>query len=319
MTTTERSPISFIIPAYNCANFLPAAVDSILEDNIWPNDEIIIVNDASTDDTQLVIDGLIEKNKHVRSLLHPYNKGSAAAGRNTGIGAARNDLIFCLDADNLLVPASVERLKHELININADAATVQEIRYFTKTRSRITHSWLFNEGVITLADALSGHFWPGPSGNYLFTRQSWLDCGRYDESVGGGIDSWAFGIRQLAAGAKMIVVPGVHYLHRYGIDSAYVREERTGSLSLKALPVLIPLLDLIDKDDVDYLLSPAGRATWFENLDKHPIRLRSAEVGITGKRISAPSSMIDRVTRKMCGIYQRLFPRANKSVAKLHI
>ena len=51
MKLFKKRNISFIIPAYNCAKFLSDAVNSIFNGNFAVGDEVIIVDDASTDNT----------------------------------------------------------------------------------------------------------------------------------------------------------------------------------------------------------------------------------------------------------------------------
>ena len=278
----NNAPVSFIMPAYNCADTVVESVESIIQGNLEDGDELIIVNDGSTDGTPRVIQMLASKYDSIKILSHKINRGSAAASRNTGIENAQHQLLFCLDADNLLAPGSIKKLKEFLINTGADAAAFQELWYFSKTFQEITHKWTFRSGEVTLADALSGKFWPGPSGNYLLTKESWRRAGRYHEFVGAGIDSWGFGVRQLATGSKMQVLDGTGYYHRYGHESAWVRDTKSGNTSLKALQMLIPFLDLIDDNDVEYIMSRKGRYTWFKDLEEHPLKLKTGEKGRTG-------------------------------------
>ena len=53
--TASREPVSFIIPAYNCAGTIRQAVESILDGNYEAGDEIILVDDCSTDSTPRVL------------------------------------------------------------------------------------------------------------------------------------------------------------------------------------------------------------------------------------------------------------------------
>jgi glycosyltransferase involved in cell wall biosynthesis len=276
------SPISFIIPAFNCAGTLSAAVQSIYAGNLGAGDEIVVVNDGSTDETQAVIDDLAARHPEVRWFRHRHNKGSAAAGRNTGIDQARSELLFCLDADNVLAPNSLPRLKQFLLERKADAASFQEFLFFQSDIGEITHRWRCKEGTVTLGDALCTDVWPGPDGNYLFTRASWLKAGRYHESVGGAIDSWAFGVAQLATGSRLLVLPGSFYYHRWGHASACVRARDEATRSLKALQVLLPHLDLLLDEDVEYLFSKQGRETWYGNLPRRPLRIKGQEHGEGG-------------------------------------
>ncbi len=99
----SRLSISVIIPTYNRATFIQAAVDSALNQTRVPL-EIIVVDDGSTDGTHRLLSAY---GAPVRVIRQP-NCGRSAA-RNTGLRAARGDLILFLDSDDLLAPRCIER------------------------------------------------------------------------------------------------------------------------------------------------------------------------------------------------------------------
>jgi len=282
--TNDNQKISFIIPAYNCADTLAESIGSIFNGNFEDGDEVIIVNDASTDKTLQIISDLQKKYPVIKAVSHNINKGSAAAGRNTGIDCSKNDLIFCLDSDNVLAPNTIPALKKYMLEQNADIATFGEIHFFKTEIGKLTHKWTYKDEKIELKDALTGSIWPGPSGNYLFTKRSWLNTGRYTESIGGAYDSWAFGIKQLATGSKMITLKNSFYYHRAGHESAFIRDKDKIKPSLLALSVLVNFLDLIEEKDVDYIMSKEHRYSWFDNLEKRPIKLKNSTIGVNGLR-----------------------------------
>jgi len=279
----NKKPVSFIIPAYNCANTIHETVTSIFNENYEEGDEIILVDDCSTDNTQEVLFEIKQKYTSIKIIKHKVNKGTAAASRNTGIENSVNELIFCLDSDNVLAPHSISALKEHLIKQQADAAAFGELWFFLEDINRITHKWVFRE-VITLSDALAGPYWPGPSGNYLFTRSSWQTAGRYFEPTieNQTLDSWTFGIRQLGFGQKMVTLPETGYFHRYGHQSHYVRNVKKGNVSLSALIGIIPFLDQIEEADIDYVFSKTGRLTWIDKLNEKPIHVKNHLPGKTG-------------------------------------
>jgi glycosyltransferase involved in cell wall biosynthesis len=101
---SDESPVvSVIIPTYNCARYLPEAIDSVLAQT-YRDFEIIVVDDGSTDNTQEV---LARYGDHMR-VIRQSNQGSAAA-RNAGILPARGEFIAFLDADDLWLPHKLER------------------------------------------------------------------------------------------------------------------------------------------------------------------------------------------------------------------
>jgi glycosyltransferase involved in cell wall biosynthesis len=87
--------VSVIIPTYNHAHYLCQAVDSVLDQD-FDNYEIIVVDDGSQDNTKQVVEDYGSKVRYI----YQHNQGLASA-RNTGIRAAKGDLIALLDADDL--------------------------------------------------------------------------------------------------------------------------------------------------------------------------------------------------------------------------
>lgn len=274
--------VSFFIPAFNCAKTLAETVASVFSDNFQQGDELVIVNDGSTDDTEVLIQELKGQYPSVRSISHSFNKGGGAA-RNTAVENAEYDILFCLDSDNVLERASIPRLKQFLLENDADVAAFGELWYFVKSTREVTHKWIFKAGQMTLADYLAGSVVAGASGNYMFTRKSWLQASRYPEFAG-ALDAWGFGLRQVATGQKMMVLPASHYYHRYGHESYWVRESKQGKNSLTALQLIIPFIDELAEQDKEYIFSRRGRRAWFDRLDKRPLRLKSGETGTAGVR-----------------------------------
>ena len=264
--------ISYLMPAYNCASTVEESVESIMDGNFVEGDELIITNDCSTDQTAEVLSRLQEKYPVMILIHHARNKGCSAS-RNTAADRAGNPLFFSLDSDNILLPSSVMELKRFLIEHKTDVASFGRLSYFKDKEKTITHEWVFGKGEVTLADHLSKKRVPGASGNYLFTKESWLRAGGYAEFAG-GLDAWGFALRQLATGSKMMAMPDSSYLHRYGHDSLWVRDYKKGKTSLVALQILLPFIDQIAEEDVDYIMGPEGRYHWFEELEKRPVRVR---------------------------------------------
>lgn len=96
-----RPTVTVVIPTYNHAHFLAAALGSVTTQSHLP-DEIIVVDDGSSDDPAAVVDGF----PNVK-LLRRENGGLAAA-RNTGMAAATANKLIFLDADDLLHPGAIE-------------------------------------------------------------------------------------------------------------------------------------------------------------------------------------------------------------------
>jgi glycosyltransferase involved in cell wall biosynthesis len=103
--------VSIIIPVYNAASFINETINSALQQT-WPNKEIIIVDDGSTDDSLILakkFEGDIVK------IFSQQNKGASAA-RNKGLAEAKGDYIQFLDADDLISANKIEEQINLLIS-----------------------------------------------------------------------------------------------------------------------------------------------------------------------------------------------------------
>jgi glycosyltransferase involved in cell wall biosynthesis len=94
---SEKHRVSVVITSYNYGKYLSNALDS-LQVQTYPADEIIVVDDGSTDNT-----GVIAKQYEGVKLITQANQGVGNA-RNNGIATATGDYVVCLDADDLLEP-----------------------------------------------------------------------------------------------------------------------------------------------------------------------------------------------------------------------
>jgi GT2 family glycosyltransferase len=97
--------VSIVVPTYNRAYCLPRTVDSVLAQT-YPNFEIILVDDGSTDNTRELVDGMAARDRRIR-YFHQPNAGVCAA-RNRGLRAAKGDFVALLDSDDVWKPWKLE-------------------------------------------------------------------------------------------------------------------------------------------------------------------------------------------------------------------
>jgi glycosyltransferase involved in cell wall biosynthesis len=109
--------ISVIIPVFNRRRDALRAIASALAQTL-PPDEIVIVDDASSDDSVAAITALGEP--RIRILRHAHNRGASAA-RNTGIDAAQGNWIAFLDSDDEWVPEKLARQMTQLAETGTEA------------------------------------------------------------------------------------------------------------------------------------------------------------------------------------------------------
>jgi glycosyltransferase involved in cell wall biosynthesis len=99
-----RQTVSVIIPVFNGAATIAAAVDSALAQEFAGDLEVIVVNDGSTDATSSVLDAYRGR----LTVLDRVNGGPAAA-RNAGVRASRGEYLAFLDADDIWMPGKLEK------------------------------------------------------------------------------------------------------------------------------------------------------------------------------------------------------------------
>lgn len=104
---TTRPSVSVVIPCYNYGHFLPGAVASAL-DQPGVDVDVLIVDDASVDDSAEVARGIARCDNRVNTLIHPSNKGHIATYR-AGLERATGEYVVLLSADDLLAPGSLTR------------------------------------------------------------------------------------------------------------------------------------------------------------------------------------------------------------------
>lgn len=100
--------ISVIIPAYNAADCIERAVRSALDQTLPPY-EIIVVDDASTDRTRLIVEEIAAREPRVRLLALAANGGPSAA-RNAGLDHVTGEWVAILDADDTMKPRRFEAM-----------------------------------------------------------------------------------------------------------------------------------------------------------------------------------------------------------------
>lgn len=104
MSTVEKPLVSVIVPAYNRAKSIGATLDTIVAQEGWPF-EIVVVDDGSSDDTAAIA------RRHApqaRVIVQENQRRSAA--RNNGAKLAAGEFLYFFDSDDLMEPGAIARL-----------------------------------------------------------------------------------------------------------------------------------------------------------------------------------------------------------------
>lgn len=112
---TDIQPlISIVVPTYNHAEYLKAAIDSVLKQT-YKNWELVIVNNFSDDNTVQIVSSYTD---HRIVLINFENHGIIASSRNEGIRRATGEYVAFLDSDDTWKPEKLAKCTEELLDGN---------------------------------------------------------------------------------------------------------------------------------------------------------------------------------------------------------
>ena len=169
--------ISVVIPAFNCAAFLPGTLESVFAQT-YSDLEVIVVDDGSTDNTPFVIAPYSDRVHYIRQ----QNRGLPAA-RNAGIRAAQGEWIALLDADDSWV---AEKLAKQMPRFSDREVGIVysdfSVKYFD---GRFQPSYLINRPLASEGHILENYIQSRflfPS-TMVFRRECLEEYGNFDEEM----------------------------------------------------------------------------------------------------------------------------------------
>ena len=212
----EHGGITIVIPYRNKGEVLREAIDSALNQTTSEPVRVIVVDDASDDDTASVIAAECSK-KRVR-VIRLNERGGVAQARNAGIAAANTEYIVCLDADDALAPAFVERCYRRIAHDRKTGIVYTGLGNMQPDGSIVKSAW---PGVF--------NFWGQAAGQNqvptacMFRKEMWRRVGgfrpRYTRyaRLGYGSEDAAFWLHGTAIGYEAVqVTPEPLFLYRPG-------------------------------------------------------------------------------------------------------
>jgi glycosyltransferase involved in cell wall biosynthesis len=172
--------VSIIIPSYNQGHFLAEAIESVLSQS-YPHVEIIMVDDGSTDDSFLVASGY----QGVRCIKQE-NQGISGA-RNRGAQESSGAYLIFLDADDLLLPNSLELGLRHFKDRPEVALVAGHCQHISPDRSPLpTPPQRLVEEDHYIELLRDNYIWPPAS--VIFRRSQFESVGGFNRSLSGSAD-----------------------------------------------------------------------------------------------------------------------------------
>lgn len=120
---SQQPSVAIVIPAYNEERFIGKCLESCIDQTSVP-DEIIVVNNRSTDNTALIVRRYQEENPDIDIRLVDQNEHQGIAPtRNCGFDQAESDIISRTDADSIVANDWVETIRRSFQDPDIDAAS----------------------------------------------------------------------------------------------------------------------------------------------------------------------------------------------------
>jgi len=207
--------ISAYIPCYNAAEYIAPTIEALLNQT-RPPDELLIIDDGSTDHTVEVA-----SRYPVRVIRHESNQG-LAAGRNTAFANARHELVAAVDADVIAEPQWLETLAEAFTD---DAVAGSGGRLLEKYRDTLADCWRAMEMCQDLGEERVEIVSPMPKrlGGFgtILRKEAVERVGGYDLRFRTNFEDVDLGTRLLDAGYKLVFDPRAvaHHLRRDTVSS----------------------------------------------------------------------------------------------------
>jgi glycosyltransferase involved in cell wall biosynthesis len=158
--------LSVVLTSYNYARFLPAALQALAA-QARPADELIVIDDGSTDDSVAIINSFLGRFANPRLVQNPSKLG-AIGNLNRGIELARGEIVYFAAADDVTYPVLLER-GTELLERHPEAALFSARSDIIDTSGRV-------ESTIATAIPLRhpGYIAPEVVARILMQDDNWL-------------------------------------------------------------------------------------------------------------------------------------------------
>ncbi len=230
--------ISVIIPCYNQSHFLPDVLQS-LQAQDYTDWEGIVVNDGSTDDTELLARSFAAADHRIQVITK--SNGGLSSARNAGLLAATGSLLHFLDADDCVLPGCY-RYVVAAAQEHRDIFLIKTgYRYCYGSERKILHTSIPQQEKHLLPGILEGN--AGPVHSLFIRTQAAKAAGMFDESLKSAED-WDFWMRVAKSGHG-----DLHVIQKPFVDYRIVDESMSRNAFVMYEALKTVLLRAPYKDD----------------------------------------------------------------------
>lgn len=145
--------VSVVIPSYNAENYIERCLDSVISQS-YREVEIVVVDDASTDQSLRIVEEYREASANIRIVKHKRNMGLMST-RKDGYREATGNFILFLDADDTLPIGAIERLVEKQILTDADIVMGNLLKHYVDGRTECRRGCLNANQTATRTDVLA--------------------------------------------------------------------------------------------------------------------------------------------------------------------
>lgn len=146
-----NSKVSVIVPAFNAEKYLDRSIKSIINQT-YENLEIIIIDDASKDNTKKIIQKYASLDSRIRPIYSEMNRG-VSKSRNMGLQSFTGDYVLFMDADDYIVKNAIERMINASIKYKADVIDSYHLMIYSNNDK----TYYFTENKIPKEDIVMGN------------------------------------------------------------------------------------------------------------------------------------------------------------------
>ncbi len=208
-----KSLVSIIVPVYNTQDYLKRCVDS-LQKQTYPNLEIILMDDGSTDNSLDICRKFAEADARIKVISHP-NRGVGAV-RNAGLACVRGEYVAFVDSDDWVEPDMYESLLGVMVSERADMVCCSHFREM-ENKSELSNAIGNSKVILTREEAFEalrvGKFVLNFLWDKLFRREVLADVvfpekRQFEDLIVSG--QWLYNVSKVV----YLPLPKYHYMIR---------------------------------------------------------------------------------------------------------